>query len=169
MEKYTIRVLNYNGLKITSLVECNVKHKIIIGHPMNKVIEEFHRGWGSTLGPILFYCISMTRVSECWFSVLFADDANMFSATKIWMYYAISWMKISNIWDSLQCNKSSLNVLKTKPTTRYLHLKIKGSLILKETKILILMTSIAILLGSVWMSMWQHSWYIQRLIFKKCR
>ena len=71
---------------------------------------------GSILGLILFllYINDLTSVSECCFSVLFADDTNMFITGKDMDILCHQLNEdLRNIQEWLQCNKLSLNVLKT--------------------------------------------------------
>ena len=71
---------------------------------------------GSILGPILFllYINDLTNVSEFCFSVLFADDTNMFITGKDMDVLCQQLNKdLRNVQEWLQCNKLSLNVLKT--------------------------------------------------------
>ena len=71
---------------------------------------------GSILGPILFllYINDLTNVSEFCFSVLFADDTNMFINGKDMDVLCQQLNKdLRNVQELLQCNKLSLNVLKT--------------------------------------------------------
>ena len=71
---------------------------------------------GSILGPILFllYINDSTNVSEFCFSVLFADDTNMFITGKDMDVLCQQLNKdLRNVQEWLQCNKLSLNVLKT--------------------------------------------------------
>ena len=71
---------------------------------------------GSILGPILFvlYINDLASVSDFCFSVLFADDTNMFITGKD-MNVLCRQLKedLRNLQEWLQCNKLSLNVLKT--------------------------------------------------------
>ena len=70
---------------------------------------------GSILGPILFllYINVFTNVSEFCFSVLFADDTNMFITGKDIDVLCQQLNKyLRNVQEWLQCNKLSLNVLK---------------------------------------------------------
>ena len=71
---------------------------------------------GSILGPILFllYINDLTSVSEYCFSVLFADDTNMFITGKDMdvLCHQLN-ADLRNVQEWLQCNKLSLNVLKT--------------------------------------------------------
>ena len=71
---------------------------------------------GSLLGPILFllYIIDLTSVSEFCFSVLFADDTNMSITGKDLdiLCHRLN-EDLENVQEWLQCNKLSLNVLKT--------------------------------------------------------
>ena len=68
------------------------------------------------MGPILFllYINDLTSVSEFCFSVLFADDTNMFITGKDMdiLCHQLNG-DLRNIQEWLQCNKLSLNVLKT--------------------------------------------------------
>ena len=71
---------------------------------------------GSILGPILFllYINDLASVSEFCFSVLFADDTNMFITGKDMNVLCRQLNEdLRNIQEWLQCNKLSLNVLKT--------------------------------------------------------
>ena len=71
---------------------------------------------GSILGPILFllYINDLASVSEFCFSVLFADDTNMFITGKDMNVLCRQLNDdLRNIQEWLQCNKLSLNVLKT--------------------------------------------------------
>ena len=71
---------------------------------------------GSILGPILFllYINDLASVSEFCFSVLFADDTNMFITGKDMNALCRQLSgDLRNIQEWLQCNKLSLNVLKT--------------------------------------------------------
>ena len=71
---------------------------------------------GSILGPILFllYINDLTSVSEYCFSVLFADDTNMFITGKDMDVLCHQLNEdLRNVQEWLQCNKLSLNVLKT--------------------------------------------------------
>ena len=71
---------------------------------------------GSILCPILFlpYINDLTNVSEFYISVLFADDTNMFIIGKDNDVLCQQLNKdLRNVQEWLQCNKSSLNVLKT--------------------------------------------------------
>ena len=80
--------------------------------------EKIHCGvpQGSILGPILFllYINDLTSVSEFCFSVLFADDTNMFITGKDMdiLCHRLN-EDLKNVQEWLQCNKLSLNVLKT--------------------------------------------------------
>ena len=80
--------------------------------------EEIHCGvpQGSILGPILFllYINDLTSVSEYCFSVLFADGTNMFITGKDMdtLCHQLN-EDLRNVQEWLQCNKLSLNVLKT--------------------------------------------------------
>ena len=70
---------------------------------------------GSILGPILSYLYNdLTSVSEYCFSVLIADDTNMFLTGKD-MYVSCHQLNedLRNVQEWLQCNKLSLIVLKT--------------------------------------------------------
>ena len=70
---------------------------------------------GSILGPILFllYINDLTNVSEFCFSVLFADDTNMFITGKDMDVLCQQLNKdLRNVQEWLQCNELSLNVLK---------------------------------------------------------
>ena len=80
--------------------------------------EKIHCGvpQGSILGPILFllYINDLTSVSEYCFSVLFADDTNMFITGKDMDTLCHQLNEyLRNVQEWLQCNKLSLNVLKT--------------------------------------------------------
>ena len=71
---------------------------------------------GSILGPILFllYINDLTSVSEYCFSVLFADDTNMFITGKDMDVLCHQLNEdLRNVQEWLQCNKLFLNVLKT--------------------------------------------------------
>ena len=71
---------------------------------------------GSILGPVLFllYINDLTSVSEFCFSVLFADDTNMFITGKDMDILCHQLNEdLKNVQEWLQCNKLSLNVLKT--------------------------------------------------------
>ena len=71
---------------------------------------------GSILGPILFllYINDLASVSEFCFSVLFADDTNMFITGKDMNVLCRQLNEdLRTIQEWLQCNKLSLNVLKT--------------------------------------------------------
>ena len=71
---------------------------------------------GSILGPILFllYINDLKNVSEFCFSVLFADDTNMFITGKDMNVLCNQLNEdLRNVQEWLQCNKLSLNVLKT--------------------------------------------------------
>ena len=71
---------------------------------------------GSMLGPILFllYINDLTSVSEYCFSVLFADDTNMFNSGKDMGVLCHQLNEdLRNVQEWFQCNKLSLNVLKT--------------------------------------------------------
>ena len=63
---------------------------------------------------ILLYINDLTNVSEFCFSVLFADDTNMFITGKD-MNGLCNQLKedLRNVQEWLQCNKLALNVLKT--------------------------------------------------------
>ena len=68
------------------------------------------------MGPILFllYISDLTNVSEFCFSVLFADDTNMFITGKDMNVLCNQLNEdLRNVQEWLQCNKLSLNVLKT--------------------------------------------------------
>ena len=71
---------------------------------------------GTILGPILFllYINDLTNASEFCFSVLFADDTNMFIIGKDMdiLFHQLN-EDLRNVQELLQCNKLSLNVLKT--------------------------------------------------------
>ena len=75
--------------------------------------------WSTTgfyIGPILFllYINDLASVSEFCFPVLFADDTNMFIAGKDMNVLCRQLNEdLRNIQECLQCNKLSLNVLKT--------------------------------------------------------
>ena len=80
--------------------------------------EKIHCGapQGSILGPILFllYINDLTSVSEFCFPVLFADDTNMFITGKDMDILCHQLNEdLRNVQEWLQCNKLSLNVLKT--------------------------------------------------------
>ena len=71
---------------------------------------------GSIFGPILFllYINDLKNVSEFCFSVLFADDTNMFITGKDMNVLCNQLNEdLINVQEWLQCNKLSLNVLKT--------------------------------------------------------
>ena len=71
---------------------------------------------GSNLGPILslLYINDLTSVSEYCFSVLFADDTNVFITGKDMdtLCHQLN-EDLRNVQEWLQCSKLSLNVLKT--------------------------------------------------------
>ena len=80
--------------------------------------EKMHCGvpQGSILGPILFllYVNDLTSFSEFCFSVLFADDTNIFIAGKDMDILCHQLNEdLRNVQEWLQCNKYSLYVLKT--------------------------------------------------------
>ena len=80
------------------------------------ILKEITSNIGSILGPLLFllYINDLSTVSNDCFSVLFADDTNMFVTEKNTSEMCV---KLNNdlqeICEWLRCNKLSLNILKT--------------------------------------------------------
>ena len=71
---------------------------------------------GSILGPLLFLLLinDLSSVSKSCFSVLFADDTNVFIKVKhLPELCNRSYDELNNIQDWLSCKKLSLNLLKT--------------------------------------------------------
>ena len=73
-------VLNCNGLKIINIMQ----YVIYDNHKYSHENNYFEVPHGSILGPILLllYINDLASVSEYCFSVLFADDTNMFITDK---------------------------------------------------------------------------------------
>ena len=74
---------------------------------------------GSILGPLLFliYINDLSTVSSALFSILFADDTNMFDTGKdINLLSKKINEELIKIQEWLRCNKLSLNVSKTHNT-----------------------------------------------------
>ena len=70
---------------------------------------------GSKLGSLLFliHINDLSTVSEACMSILFADDTNMFTGNNIQIMTIVINDELIKVQEWLQCNKFSLNVLKT--------------------------------------------------------
>ena len=71
---------------------------------------------GSIIGPLLFliYVNDMSNVSQLLFTLLFADDTNVFTSGKdVRQFIAIMNNELTKIVEWLNVNKLSLNVKKT--------------------------------------------------------
>ena len=89
---------------------------------------------GSILGPLLFfsYANDMSNVSQLLFTLLFADDTNVFTSGKdVRQLIAIMNNKLTKIVEWLNVNKLSLNVKKT----HYMIFSLSRNRIINDTNI----------------------------------
>ena len=92
------------------------------------------RPQGSILGPLLFliYVIDMSNVSQLLFTLLFADDTNVFTIGKdVRQLIAIMNNELTKIVEWLNVNKLSLNVKKT----HYMIFSLSGNRNINDTDI----------------------------------